>query len=158
MILKKQHKISDGTSRFYLLETMNESAPPGSPTSAQAQAQTQVPGVPGNPVAITPSIRRHSWEYIEEILALLKTAFPLLALSMETMVDQILQRLKPSADEDIYRLVVALLNDGVSMFLQQLARDPAECGTLSQATEMNLLRFADSMHPNHMKVILVLIF
>ena len=59
--------------------------------------------------------RRSPWEYIEEVMAVLKTAFPLLALTMETMADQILQRLKPSADEDIYRLIVALLNDGVQV-------------------------------------------
>jgi len=48
-------------------------------------------------------------------MALLKTAYPLLALSMETMVDAILGRLKPTTDEDIYRLIVALLNDGVQV-------------------------------------------
>jgi transformation/transcription domain-associated protein len=52
---------------------------------------------------------------VEEVMALLKTAFPLLALSMETMVDQMAQRLKPTTDEDIYRLIVALLNDGVQV-------------------------------------------
>lgn len=94
---------------------------------------------------------RQPWEYVEEIMSLLKTAFPLLALTMETMVDQILQRLKPTTDEDIYRLIVALLNDGVQMYMQQLSRDPENSGQLSSATEMNLLRFAESMSPNHMK-------
>ena len=56
------------------------------------------------------------WENIEDIMAILKTAFPLLALTMETLVDQILARLKPSTDEDIYRLIVALLNDGIQVF------------------------------------------
>ncbi len=95
---------------------------------------------------------RQPWEYVEEIMSLLKTAFPLLALTMETMVDQILQRLKPTTDEDIYRLIVALLNDGVQMYMQQLSRDPENSGRLSSATEMNLLRFAESMSPNHLKV------
>lgn len=96
--------------------------------------------------------RRQPWEYVEEIMALLKTAFPLLALTMETMVDQILQRLKPTTDEDIYRLIVALLNDGVQIYMQQLPRDPSNTGQLSSATEINLLRFAESMSPNHLKV------
>lgn len=100
----------------------------------------------------TQSSIRQPWEYVEEIMSLLKTAFPLLALTMETMVDQILQRLKPTTDEDIYRLIVALLNDGVQMYMQQLSRDPENSGQLSSATEMNLLRFAESMSPNHMKV------
>jgi transformation/transcription domain-associated protein len=55
------------------------------------------------------------WDNIEDIMSMLKTAFPLLALTMETLVDQILARLKPSTDEDIYRLIVALLNDGVQV-------------------------------------------
>ncbi|KAJ3171894.1 hypothetical protein HDU87_008212 [Geranomyces variabilis] len=93
-----------------------------------------------------------AWEHVEEINAVVKTAFPLLALSMETMLDQIMQRLKPTTDEDIYRLIVALLNDGVQMFVQQLTRDSGDQGgALSPATEMNLLRFAESMYPNHIK-------
>lgn len=68
------------------------------------------------------------------------------------MLDQIMQRLKPTTDEDIYRLIVALLNDGVQMFLQQLSRDSGDQGAaLSSATEMNLVRFAESMYPNHVK-------
>ncbi len=55
------------------------------------------------------------WEYSEEIMGVLKTAFPLLALSMETMVDQIQKHFKCPPDEDAYRLIVALLNDGLSV-------------------------------------------
>ncbi|KAH6600577.1 hypothetical protein BASA50_002141 [Batrachochytrium salamandrivorans] len=98
-----------------------------------------------------PAIKRQPWEIIEEIMGLLKTAFPLLALSMETMVDQILLRLKPTTDEDIYRLIVALLSDGVQMYLQQLTRDPNDGGNLSPATANNLVKFGESMQPNHLK-------
>ena len=92
--------------------------------------------------------KRFAWEHVDEIMALLKTAFPLLTLSIETMIDQIIHKLKPSTDEDIYRLIVALMNDGV----QQLARDPSDSGNLTHATEINLQRFAESMYPNHLKV------
>lgn len=61
------------------------------------------------------NVKRHPWEYVDEIMGLLKTAFPLLALSMETMCDQIINKLKPTTDEDIYRLILALLNDGVQV-------------------------------------------
>lgn len=60
---------------------------------------------------------RQPWEHVDEIMAILKTAYPLLALSMETMVDQVQQRFKCHADEDAYRLIVALLNDGVQVRL-----------------------------------------
>ncbi|KAI9333573.1 hypothetical protein BDR26DRAFT_909001 [Obelidium mucronatum] len=116
-----------------------------------ATTQQQPPPAPTLPPTATaaPIARKQPWEYVEEIMALLKTAFPLLTLSMETMVDQINQRLKPSSDEDIYRLVTALLSDGI----QQLSKDFGDASTLSQTTEINLLRFADSMKPNHMKAL-----
>lgn len=52
---------------------------------------------------------------LDEIMAMLKTGYPLLALSMETMVDQIQLKFKPLADEDMYRLVVALYNEGAQV-------------------------------------------
>nr|KAJ3422805.1 hypothetical protein HK105_006243 [Polyrhizophydium stewartii] len=115
------------------------SGQPNGASSGQAQQPSQPPA------------KRQPREIIDETTSLLKTAFPLLALSLETMVDQILQRLKPTTDEDIYRLIVALLSDGVQMYLQQLARDPNDSGSLSAATENNLSKFAESMQPNHLK-------
>ena len=58
---------------------------------------------------------RHSWEHVDEIMSILKTAFPLLALSMEMIVDQVATRFKPGPDEDIYRLVSALLSDALQV-------------------------------------------
>ncbi|KAJ3344480.1 hypothetical protein HDU83_005150 [Entophlyctis luteolus] len=109
-------------------------------TNPSTGAAPQTNSMPAN-------VRRQPWEYLEEIMALLKTAFPLLTLSMETMVDQINQRLKPSSDEDIYRLVVALLNDSI----QQFSKDYGDVSQLSPSTEQHLLRFSDSLKPNHMK-------
>ncbi|CCJ31025.1 unnamed protein product, partial [Pneumocystis jirovecii] len=63
---------------------------------------------------------RQPWEHVDEIMSILKTAYPLLALSMETMVDQIQQRFKCTPDEDAYRLIVALLNDGIQVYKQKL--------------------------------------
>lgn len=60
-------------------------------------------------------VPKKPWEYAEEIMSVLKTTFPLLALSMETMVDQIQKHFKCPPDEDAYRLIVALLNDGLSV-------------------------------------------
>ncbi|KAJ1662695.1 transcription-associated protein 1, partial [Coemansia sp. RSA 25] len=75
-------------------------APPGAAGDAALSPAPALPGVPA----------------IDELMPKLKTAHPLLALSMETMIDQIVHRLKPCPEEDIYRLVHALLADG----LQQL--------------------------------------
>ncbi|CAJ0885247.1 10109_t:CDS:10 [Entrophospora sp. SA101] len=67
----------------------------------------------------TQPIVKQPWEHVEDIMSTLKTSFPLLALTMETMVDQIQQRLKPNSDEDIYRLIVALLNDGLQTAFEE---------------------------------------
>ena len=85
------------------------------PTSEGEAADPNAPPVfpPGMPA--TPPGHRHPWEHVEEILSILKTAFPLLALSMEMIVDQVSTRFKPLPDEDIYRLISALLNDGLQV-------------------------------------------
>lgn len=79
---------------------------------ANAQAQ---PATNGATTPSTPKGPVHPWEYVDEIMSVLKTAFPLLALSMEMIVDQISARFKPSPDEDIYRLVTALLADSLQV-------------------------------------------
>ena len=65
-------------------------------------------------------IQKKPWEYSEEIMGVLKSTFPLLALSMEAMVDQIQKHFKCPPDEDAYRLIVALLNDGLSVSARSL--------------------------------------
>ncbi|KAG6015295.1 hypothetical protein E4U54_003762 [Claviceps lovelessii] len=94
--------------------------------------------------------KKKPWESTEEIMSVLKTAFPLLALSMETMVDQIQKHFKCPPDEDAYRLIVALLNDA----LTYVSRTPASFARsvkLPPATETNITRFAETILPNHIK-------
>jgi transformation/transcription domain-associated protein len=85
--------------------------------SAVAAAAAAANG--GKPITTPPATAsttpKHPWELVDEIMSMLKTGYPLLALSMETMVDQIQLKLKPQADEDMYRLIVALLNDGIQV-------------------------------------------
>lgn len=122
----------------------------GSPTmpNAQPNSLSPVPGVPG--AAQQPNVKRLPWEYAEEIMSVLKTAFPLLALSMETMGDQISKFFKCPPDEDAYRLIVALLNDG----LQWISRmNPSlEDSKLPPSTEANISRFAETILPAHIRV------
>jgi transformation/transcription domain-associated protein len=58
---------------------------------------------------------RQAAEYVDEIVTILKTAFPLLILSLETMVDHINARFKATTDEEIYRLVCMLLQDATQV-------------------------------------------
>ena len=90
------------------------------------------------------------WEYSEEIMSVLKTTFPLLALSMETMVDQIQKHFKCPPDEDAYRLIVALLNDGLS-YIGRTPTAYAQDYKLPQATEANIRKFAETILPPHIR-------
>lgn len=98
--------------------------------------------------AAATSIRK-SWEHVEEIMSILKTAYPLLALSLESLVDQINQRFKCTADEDAYRLGIALLNDGVQ-YLNRLGY-PRDDAKLPPVTEANITRFAETVLPKQIR-------
>ena len=90
------------------------------------------------------------WEYMESIVTQLKTSFPLLALSLESMVDQISRNFKCPPDEDAYRLIVALLNDALGW----VSRTPlafAKGVKLPSNTEGNITRFAESVLPPHIR-------
>ncbi|KAI5305551.1 prephenate dehydratase [Ascosphaera pollenicola] len=123
--------------------------------AASASATPQIPSAashqhPTDPAKAKPSQPPRPWEYCEEVMAGLKTAFPLLALSMETMVDQIHSRFKCTIDEDAYRLIVALLNDGIAC----VSRSPAlydRGGKLPAITEGNIKRFMENVLPANIR-------
>ncbi|KAK9238263.1 hypothetical protein V1525DRAFT_117414 [Lipomyces kononenkoae] len=130
---------------------------PGTPANAAAHLinrgnQPNAVGSPSTPIPATqtnPTTPLQPWEYVDEILGILKTAYPLLSLSMETFVDQIYQRFKCSEDEDAYRLVVALLSDGVQ-YMGRLPF-PKDDTRLPPAAEVNISKFADSILPKYLK-------
>jgi transformation/transcription domain-associated protein len=97
-----------------------------------------------------PAQKKPPWEHTEEILAVLKTAFPLLALSMESMVDQIGKYFKCPPDEDAYRLITALLNDALN-YVGRMPTSYAQDVKLPPATEANITRFADTILPAHIR-------
>lgn len=85
-------------------------------------------------------------EYVEEIASNLKTAFPLVALSIELVCDQISSRFKAIPDEDIFRLISALLQDGLQQFVNR-APNPEDDGRLPKTTAVNVGRFAGNLPP-----------
>ncbi|KAL6722004.1 transcription-associated protein 1 [Lecanora helva] len=96
------------------------------------------------------SSQKRPWEYSEEIMAVLKASFPLLAYSMEAMVDQIQKQFKCPPDEDAYRLIVALLNDALSY----IGRTPSAYShdfKLPAATENNIKKFSETILPPHIR-------
>ena len=76
---------------------------------------TQTTGQSETAAASTPL--RGAWDHIEEVNQILKTAFPLLILCMETLVDQINSHFKVSGEEDIYRLICMLMQDAIQVRL-----------------------------------------
>ena len=118
-------------------------------TSPKKEADTKdVPKVEEAPKE--PERDRKPWEHSDDIMQALKTTFPLLALSIETMVDQIQKHFKCPADEDAYRLIVALLNDGLS-YINRAPAAYAQEYKLPQATEANIRKFAETILPAHIR-------
>ncbi|PSR77484.1 hypothetical protein BD289DRAFT_398006 [Coniella lustricola] len=125
------------------------SATPGPPAAANAAATPAAPPE-SQPAVPEAGQKKFPWELTEEIMSQLKTAFPLLALSMETMVDQISKHFKCPPDEDAYRLIVALLNDGLA-YVSRAPTSYARGTKLPQATETNITRFAETILPAHIR-------
>jgi transformation/transcription domain-associated protein len=91
---------------------------------------------------------RQGWEYVEEVVQILKTAFPLLILSMETMVDQILQRFKAPPEEEIYRLISMLLQDAIQVrALSSLLMQSVYIQSRTMWCARIPLRMTGSLHP-----------
>jgi len=145
--------------------------PNGHSMSPKQEPNSQIQQGPDQEL-VQPPVPKKPWEYSDEIMSVLKTAFPLLALSMETMVDQIQKHFKCPPDEDAYRLIVALLNDGLSVWnnlhvtyhvsnrkpfanqSQYVGRMPtsyAQDVKLPPATEANITRFAETILPAHIR-------
>ncbi|TFK23272.1 atypical/PIKK/TRRAP protein kinase [Coprinopsis marcescibilis] len=121
------------------------------PTSSSTPAQAQAPGSAQNPTASaatpeaagTPAFRA-AWEQVEEILQILKTAFPLLILSLETMIDQIQHKFKPSPEEEVYRNICMLMQDAIQNYVLR-ANAQEDDGQISQGTVLTLQRMAGNM-------------
>lgn len=86
----------------------NANGTPGDSTTSPQQTS------PATPV-VSPRGPRQPWETVEEIVAILKTAFPLLALTLETMVDQFAARFKATQEEELVRYFNALLMEALNV-------------------------------------------
>lgn len=126
-----------------------EQKPNGEGSSATPQPKPEGQDAPKTDAA-EPAKPKKPWEHTEELTQTLKTAFPLLALSMETMVDQVQKYFKCTPDEDAYRLIVALLNDGLA-YVGRYPTSYAQGVNLPPSTEANITRFAESILPPHIR-------
>ena len=83
-------------------------------SQSQSQGEQTNDGDASSQATVAPK-ERTALEHVEDIASQLKTAFPLLALSVELVCDQIASRFKAVPDEDIFRLISALLQDGLQV-------------------------------------------
>lgn len=93
--------------------------------------------------------QRQPWEHLQELSNILKTAYPLLALSLESMVAQINERFKTSPDEDLFRLINVLLIDGT--FNYGRLPLPRNNPQLPSSTETNLVRLSETLLDPHIR-------
>ena len=119
-------------------ENMNSTNGPNGTNGIGQESSEKGPNTAGAPNTAAP------WAYTDEIMNMVKTAYPLLALSLETLVDQLHHRFKSPGDEDAYRLIVALLNDGLSYLGRQPGNKDEQ---LPANTQANVNRFAESVIP-----------
>lgn len=95
------------------------------------------------------TLRQNDWENTEDLLAILKTGYPLLALTLENMVEHIIQRLRPIPDEDFYRIIVTLLDEAYQQ--QSVMRIDSNSGidgitsSISKVSEI----LSNPSHSNH---------
>lgn len=113
---KKGPSMGDSTESLQTSLAVAQSNTDAIPNASSPGQPSIVPTPPQNSTDASPQPRQ-PWDYVDEILALMKTGHPLLVLTIETMVDQILQKFKVTAEEEIYRLVSMLLVDAVQVIL-----------------------------------------
>lgn len=92
---------------------------------------------------------RQPWEHLQELSNILKTAYPLLALSLESLVAQINERFKTTTDEDLFRLINVLLIDGT--FNYNRLPLPRVNSKLPANTETNLVRLSETLLDPHIR-------
>ncbi|KAJ2091537.1 transcription-associated protein 1 [Coemansia sp. RSA 986] len=114
LIARRRQTASTSQGPAQKTETSTSGAAPGT-SSADGSLSADLPSQAAALASATGQQAGPSVSAIDELMPKLKTAHPLLALSMETMIDQIVHRLKPCPEEDIYRLVHALLSDGLQL-------------------------------------------
>ncbi|KAM6495848.1 hypothetical protein JOM56_008554 [Amanita muscaria] len=96
------------------------------------------------PMENTTAQHRQPWEYVDEILQVLKTSFPLLILSLETMIDQIQHKFKLSPEEEIYRNICMLIQDAAQNYMLRM-NSLEDDGQLSNQTVQAILRMFQNM-------------
>ncbi|ETN36411.1 uncharacterized protein HMPREF1541_08688 [Cyphellophora europaea CBS 101466] len=153
---RKQQEMRSGSKPSGNAQTQEKSESSSRPGTANGETPTNGDAKPkeepndDNKEVPAKEAPKKPWEYANEVMDGLKTGFPLLALSMETMTDQLSKHFKCPPDEDAHRLIVALLNDGLT-YINRAPANYAEGAKLPPSTEANISRFVASVLPAHIR-------
>ncbi|KAJ7498882.1 hypothetical protein FB451DRAFT_1427318, partial [Mycena latifolia] len=110
-----------------------------------SQNQRPAPVNGGHAAADVGNYPRQASDYVEEVVQLLKTAFPLLVLSLETIVDQVAGKFKSSSEEDTYRHLCMLISDALQNYVLRM-NSPSDDGQVNQHTMATLNRFGATLN------------
>lgn len=86
------------------------------------------------------SARKHPFESAEDLLSILKTGYPLLALTMENAMEHIVHRLRSTVDEDFYRVLTSLIGEAYQHIMNKIAGHGGTSGQTSSIMESSLKR------------------
>ena len=126
-ILKKQAEILAQT-RAAANQGQGQQTPPpltgsqdGTPDATQSTAtaedlRTNVNGVRSGTDSAKPKAHTfQGYDVLNEVHQIMKTAFPLLIMSLEAVSDQLFFKFKASNEEETYRLIQMLLQEGLAV-------------------------------------------
>lgn len=145
---------ADSTQAVGISSPAQASTTATSTQEADSKSTPQVQAGSASPPRSSDSTQQLSvpqpWDHVDSVLNVLKTAFPLLALTMENMAEQIVQRFKASPEEDLHRLMNALLSEAMQQYINR-ATMPNDDGSLPIPTRQNLMRFCENLHRSPLK-------
>ena len=88
-------------------------------SSSAEDASQQAQAIRGNPNGMRPDVKpkfaSQGYEVADEVGQIMKTAFPLLIMSLETISDTLLSKFKPSNEEETYRLISLLMSEALNV-------------------------------------------
>lgn len=65
--------------------------------------------------------RKHPLESAEDLMSILKTAYPLLALTMENAMEHIVHRLRSNVEEDFLRVLTSLITESYQHIMNRVS-------------------------------------
>lgn len=84
--------------------------------------------------------RKHPLESAEDLLSILKTGYPLLALTMENAMEHIVHRLRSTVDEDFYRVLTSLIGEAYQHIMNRISGHGSSANQTISLMEASLRR------------------